>query len=160
MGKFIPAEVRFDRHIKRDGPAPEQRPDLGPCWLWTGSVSGGDNRGDGYGRFLVDGRFVAVHRWAYEQWVGPVPDGRELDHLCRVRRCCNPAHLEPVTRRENLVRGNTVVARQLARTHCAQGHPLDAENTYDYGDGKRRCRKCSIRWARESRERARAARQS
>lgn len=68
------------------------------CWLWTSTVVW-----NGYGQFRINNRRVYAHRFAYEQVVGPVPDG--LDHLCRNRRCVNPAHLEPVTRQENLRRG-------------------------------------------------------
>lgn len=71
------------------------------CWLWTGSTNG-----VGYGDFRARGKnHYYVHRWAYEEWAGPIPKGMDLDHLCRNRSCCNPAHLEPVTRRENLERG-------------------------------------------------------
>ena len=74
------------------------------CWLWSGATT------TGYGRFhLAMGLpLVVAHRFAYETLVGPVPAGLDLDHLCRVRRCVNPAHLEPVTRRENLMRGDTI----------------------------------------------------
>lgn len=70
------------------------------CWLWRGAAAGG-----GYGHLLVDGRFVQAHRYAYETLIGPIPEGLELDHLCRVRRCVRPEHLEPVTRGENIRRG-------------------------------------------------------
>lgn len=69
-----------------------------------------------------------VHVATYEEWVGPVASGLTIDHLCRVRDCCNPEHLEPVTHRENLLRGDTVSARNVAKTHCPQGHPYSGEN--------------------------------
>ena len=72
----------------------------GECWLWTAAT----NRA-GYGLLGIPGRSTLAHRIAYEEYVGPVPDGLELDHLCRVRRCVKPAHLEPVTRSENVRRG-------------------------------------------------------
>lgn len=76
------------------------RPDLGPCWLWLGTI----NRG-GYGQLRrADGAHLA-HRYAYEHEVGPVPVGLDLDHLCRIRHCANPLHVEPTTRSENLRRG-------------------------------------------------------
>jgi len=80
----------------------------GPCWLWTGGTAGG-TPGDRYG-YIGPGRrgsgpMLRVHRVVWELLVGPIPEGLELDHLCRVRICCNPDHLEPVTHRENLRRG-------------------------------------------------------
>lgn len=111
------------------------------CWLWRAGTKGG------YGQFGIgsrtDGskRSIGAHRYAYELLVGAVPDGLELDHLCRVRYCVNPAHLEPVTHRENTLRGDTIVARHALTTHCPQGHPYDAQNTRLY-QGRRYCRTC------------------
>jgi hypothetical protein len=113
------------------------------CWLWTAALSQA-----GYGAFgaeRVNGRnrFVHAHRFAYELLVGPIPEGLQLDHLCRNRACCNPAHLEPVTLRENLMRGNTVAARNSIKTHCKHGHPFDLENTrIDPRTGNRACWTC------------------
>jgi hypothetical protein len=90
----------FWRKVNRDGPLPQERPDLGPCWLWTGATNG-----DGYGRTEWDEGQQPAHRVAYELIVGPIPDGLDLDHLCRVHACVRPEHLDPVTRRENLARG-------------------------------------------------------
>lgn len=87
------------------------------CWLWTAALV------KGYGRFTSDVRQMGAHRWSYEALVGPIPEGLTLDHLCRNPRCVNPDHLEPVTQREN-------VARIPRKTHCPQGHPFTAENTY------------------------------
>lgn len=80
-----------------------ERPTGSDCWLWTGYVAAG-----GYGEFHLAGRTRKAHRVAYELLVGPVPEGLDLDHLCRVRRCVNPEHLEPVTRQENLRRSPDV----------------------------------------------------
>lgn len=112
------------------------------CWLWMASKCQG-----GYGRFRVGGvgrKKIQAHRFAYELLVGPVPDNLDLDHLCRVRDCVNPAHLEPVTRRENLLRGETLIAAQVLRTHCPRGHPYDEQNTRVYR-GMRSCRACDRR---------------
>lgn len=73
------------------------------CWLWSGSTNG-----HGYGRLARSGKLHGAHRFAYEHFIGPIPNGLDLDHLCRVRLCVNPSHLEPVTRGENLLRGDTV----------------------------------------------------
>jgi hypothetical protein len=99
------------------------------CWLWTGSLGHGGR----YGAMVVDGKAKATHRIAYELLVGPIPDGLEIDHLCRVHRCCNPFHLEPVTHRENLRRGI-----QATKTHCDRGHSEPLTKTA-FG---RLCREC------------------
>lgn len=110
------------------------------CWLWTAARTH-----DGYGRFKIGGKTRMAHVVAYETLVGLVPDGLELDHLCRVRRCCNPEHLEPVTQRENLMRGQTPAARNAAKTHCPQGHSYSYSdgNLYIHPSGSRICRRCS-----------------
>lgn len=77
------------------------RPELGECWLWQGAVS----KTGGYGQVRRNGALIVVHRYAYEHEVGPIPDGLDLDHLCRIRHCARPSHCEPVTRGENLRRG-------------------------------------------------------
>lgn len=132
-GRRPPARDLLDR-IDKAGPVPEFAPHLGPCWLWTGLLA--DN---GYGRFGK--RYV--HQVAYERWVGPIPDGMELDHLCRVRHCANPAHLEAVTHRENDLRSpHTPAAVNARKTHCIRGHAFDEANTRVTPDGRRQCRAC------------------
>lgn len=116
------------------------------CWIWTGGVAN-----HGYGEIGVGSRVggakrtkLLVHRLVYELLVGEIPDGLDIDHLCRNKICVNPAHLEPVTRRENLARGNG----NITKTHCPQGHPYDEANTYRkksrYGF-QRICRTCERR---------------
>jgi hypothetical protein len=107
------------------------------CWLWT---AGRD--GPGYGQLKVDEQTVKAHRFSYELHVGPIPDGLELDHLCRVRHCVNPAHLEPVTHAENCRRG-TVGQNMATKTHCPQGHPYEGDNLAIDRNGSRRCRACA-----------------
>ena len=119
----------------------------GACWHWTGSISP-----SGYGRFgLRRGTMVQAHRFAYEALVGPIPEGLDLDHLCRVRNCVNPEHLEPVSRAENLRRGVGVGGKRpggmheinAAKTHCKHGHEFTPENTaINSASGCRQCRTC------------------
>jgi hypothetical protein len=113
------------------------------CWNWSGSV----NRG-GYGVVTVGGRSgkkLYAHRIAYELYLGPIPHGLDIDHLCRNRRCANPSHLEAVTRRINIVRGigpKILGSLNANKTHCSNGHPFNEKNTVHRIDGGRRCRAC------------------
>jgi len=100
-------EARFWEKVNKHGPVPQYRPELGPCWIWSGSCSR-----SGHGFFRVGGKLVGAYRFAYELLVGPIPDGYEPDHLCRVPPCVRPiadehglAHLEPVTHAVNIQRG-------------------------------------------------------
>lgn len=107
------------------------------CWLWTSGASPG-----GYGVFRGhDGNSIMAHRFAYGELVGPVPEGMQLDHLCRVRLCVNPAHLEPVTQQENIRRGEGGKHWRI-KTHCPQGHPYEGDNLYVNPSGRRECRVC------------------
>lgn len=109
------------------------------CWIWMGATIK-DYGVIGRGR-VADGN-VLVHRATYEHFRGPIPDGLEPDHLCRVPPCCNPWHLELVTRAENVRRGEAA-KRQLRKTHCPQGHEYTSENTYRRpGKISRFCRTC------------------
>jgi hypothetical protein len=106
------------------------------CWIWTGALAWG------YGRIGErSGRIVPAHRVMYELCIGPIPDGLQLDHLCREPGCVNPLHLEPVTTRENILRGIGACARNAQVTHCPHGHPFDEENTRHKVKG-RDCREC------------------
>src|SRR6266568_8464909 len=107
------------------------------CWLW---IAGMDNHG--YGTFDIGQQKRRGHQIAWQLLRGPVPDGLELDHLCRVPLCVNPNHLEPVTHRENTLRGEGITAQQARRTHCPQGHVLAGHNLEPRRDGHRACRAC------------------
>ena len=135
MKKEVP-EIRFWRHV-------EKLPN--GCWLWTGTKTS-----MGYGRLYIinqsDNKSVRVlaHRLAYEIFVGPIPDGLTIDHLCRNRPCVNPEHLEAITLQDNILRGIGSAARNAKKTHCPQGHPYDLLNTYIRANGWRVCHRCKI----------------
>jgi len=110
------------------------------CWEWTGA----DN-GKGYGQFWDGQQLVPAHRIAFEWLRGEIPEGLELDHLCRNKKCVNPMHLELVTRSENTKRGigpALAAQKQRAKTHCPHGHPYSPENTYITPVGGRQCIIC------------------
>lgn len=121
------------------------------CWLWTL----GDN-GRGYGRVKYNGRQLQAHRLFYEFMVGPIPEGLELDHKCRVTFCVNPDHLEPVPHKENVRRGSaadSVIRRQRSKTHCPYGHEYAGANLVIRSNGSRACKSCI-----DARSRSRPAR--
>lgn len=107
------------------------------CWPWQGTL-----KGNGYGELAIRPAKLLAHRVAYVVNVGPIPAGLQIDHLCRNRLCVNPAHLEPVTSRENTIRGKAFV------THCPHGHAYTPENTYRRRNGHRYCRECQLQGRR------------
>lgn len=114
-----PVEQRFMKYVKKA---------TSGCWEWGGTL-----QKNGYSTFYHNGKTVRGHRWSYEHFTAPIPQGKEIDHLCRNRKCVNPSHLEPVTRKEN--------RRRAMPFHCVNGHAFTPENTYMH-DGKRHCREC------------------
>lgn len=130
-----------DRVVARIRVNPETQ-----CWEWQGY-----RMPAGHGRFRAEGRKVLVHVWVYARLVGPIPDGLELDHLCRVPFCCNPDHLEAVTHRENVLRGVGAGALNAAKVECPKGHPYSPDNTYVDSLGRRVCRACRAAWQRRYR---------
>ena len=120
------------------------------CWVWQGA-----RQPNGYARMGRYGKGHLAHRFMYEQHIGPIPDGLVLDHLCRVRECVNPAHLEPVTHVENSARGVDVGKRRnppTLATHCRNGHEYTPANTHHATRG-RVCRACHRDRERERRAR-------
>lgn len=125
-------EAKFENRVSRST----------GCWEWTGAI--GPN---GYGRMThkKDGRYVKLyaHRVSYEMHKGAIPDELVIDHLCRNRKCVNPDHLEPVSNRENILRGTSPIANAARATHCPAGHSYSGENLYVTRNGHRCCRKCT-----------------
>lgn len=105
------------------------------CWMWKGVLVGG------YAQMYIYQRKVYGYRWTYILFKGAIPDGLQLDHLCRNRSCVNPDHLELVTQRENILRGIAPTAINARKTHCPKGHPYNEKNTYVWNNG-RKCRIC------------------
>ena len=134
------------------------------CWMWTG-----ESGRDGYGAFRPgpgQPRYAA-HRWSYEAFVGDIPEGMQIDHVCHTedlsclggtdcqhRRCVNPSHLEAVTGSENTKRQRHY---ERSVTHCPKGHRYEEDNLLIRGDGKRRCRTCDIERKRVARHRERGS---
>lgn len=111
---------------------------FGGCWIW-----GKSSDGKGYGMIWVDGRGWSSHKFSYEYHKGKVPEGLELDHLCRVTMCVNPDHLEPVTHGVNISRSpGCIWFKRRAMTHCKRDHPLTPENIYISKLGSRQCLGC------------------
>ena len=108
------------------------------CWEWVGGTSS-----TGYGRVYDGNRMAQAHRVMYEIRVGPIPDGMEIDHLCRNRRCINPDHMEPVTHRENSARGLSPSAVSRRTGLCVRGHAMTPDNIEKNGPNKVRCKTCA-----------------
>jgi HNH endonuclease len=108
---------------------------LNKCWIWTGATND-----DGYGVVGIEGKIKYVHRVSFEAIVGPVPEELELDHLCKIRVCYNPNHLEPVTHLENVRRGESFNRNKIV---CKNGHEFTIENTVNRVTGGRYCRQCN-----------------
>jgi hypothetical protein len=110
--------------------------DVNGCWLWRTKSA------RGYGKVWWEGRSQRAHRVTYTILVGPIPDGCEIDHKCRVHSCVNPAHMQAVPHPVNVERGEAG-ANMRVKTHCPRQHPYDAANTYVTPKGARQCRACN-----------------
>jgi len=107
----------------------------GECWVYLGQPS------KRYAEIRIDNVRLGIHRWAYTNYHGEIPDGHQVDHICRNTKCWNPDHLRALPKIEN-ERANWVAERHKARTHCNHGHPFDSANTDYRPDGYRRCKTC------------------
>lgn len=123
----------------------------GDCWIFRPA----QNRT--YGSFTWRGTTYAAHRWAWSYFYGEIPQGLQLDHLCRNTRCVNPWHLEPVTPRVNTLRGAAPSARNTLKTHCPRGHEYTPENTSTKAGNRRACRACGRDYMRRRRAALREA---
>lgn len=142
------ALARFWSKVDKNGPIPAHRPELGPCWMWTAGRSG-----NGYGTFHpCHGETCNAHEISYRLAKGDVQEGFERDHLCRIRHCVNPNHIEAVTSQVNVLRGSGITAAHARKTHCVAGHPMVPGNLYaDHrGIGRGRCAECTRARNRES----------
>jgi len=146
--KFCSKKCFYDRPaLSRVYAKTDKTPGHGPwgdCWLYTGTLDE-----CGYGKVRHNGVKRGAHSVSYEVNIGPIPKGLEIDHLCRVRNCVNPAHLEPVTHAENMRRSPMQGVMQKAKTHCPQGHPYAGDNLYIHKN-RRSCKICQrakkVRW--------------
>lgn len=125
-----PIDRLMDHVIVRPGPLVGS-----PCWICTYTLNG-----NGYAKMEVGGKSVRAHRVSYEHFVGPIPEGLTVDHLCKVRHCVNPEHLEAVTQGENIGRGDAPSAIAHRTNECKRGHSL--ADAYTNGGGFRNCRVC------------------
>lgn len=134
MPPYAPLMERFFKYVTpADG-----------CWNWQGAV----RLRDGYAALWDGSQSAPGYRISYEAFVGPIPEGLHIDHLCTNNACVRPDHLEPVTNRVNVLRGTGRTAQNARKTHCVHGHPFTPENT-SLRRGERGCRTCAARRAKE-----------
>lgn len=132
LKRFLKHTNQVSGIFGQDGNFPTQ------CWEWLAALTH-----DGYGRFSIKRKHIMAHVFAYKYFVGQIQKNLTIDHLCKNRSCVNPDHLEQVTLLVNLHRGNTLQAKNKAKTHCPYGHEYDQNNTFIRPNGGRTCRKCA-----------------
>ena len=130
MGYLVVALRRFRQKVKKTK----------GCWNW---LAASDNHG--YGRFDFLGKYAMAHRASYVLFVGDIPEGLTIDHICRHRGCVNPNHLRPMTLRDNILCGENIAAINARKTHCKHGHPFSGENLLIRKNRTRVCRICHKR---------------
>ena len=107
------------------------------CWEWLGCKNK-----NGYGMFGMNKEITGAYRASYELFIGKIPKGMTIDHICRNRSCVNPVHLKVMTLKENILRGTSFSAINARKTHCIRGHEFTKENTNIMTNGSRQCRTC------------------
>jgi hypothetical protein len=130
---------RFWSYVNKNGPTPKNRPDLGPCWLWKLVPDG-----MGYGRFVANGKTYRAHRYSLLLSGKKLLLGKVSDHLCVTKLCVNDGHVEQVTQKVNVLRGQAPTSKNARKTHCCNGHEFTADNTMERTrpGGGRICRTC------------------
>lgn len=128
---------RMNQYINREGPLSDKL--KSKCWIWVGT-----RYRNNYGKFYLNGSHKLAHRAVYQLFTGPIPTGMTLDHLCKVKPCVNPVHLEITTIGENVRRAGLhgVAAVNAAKTHCSKGHKYTQQNKIIKKSGGRECREC------------------
>lgn len=129
---------RFWKNTDKNGPIPVKRPELGPCWNWKGNLSGSLKN---YGYIWSGMRYLRAHRVAWKLLRGDIPKHLQIDHLCRNTKCVNPRHMELVTGKVNILRGESSSAKNARKTICKRGHPLRGRNVRLWRN-QRICRAC------------------
>lgn len=145
-------ELMWDMHKRVDRWLNKKVIANGECWEWTGSKTR-----NGYGQVGIGGVNQMAHRVFYAYFIAEIPNGLDLDHLCRLRSCVNPYHLDPVSRSVNLYRAETLGKYNLLKTHCPKGHEYTPVNTRITSHGSRACRSCERAWAQAARDRKMAS---
>ena len=157
----VPVLDRFFAFVNKMGPIARNDPSLGRCWVWTGGSSAGGGAlpgADEYGIFWAEGTNHRAHVFSYKTFVGPIPDGFDVDHFaCDRTLCVNPEHVRPAPKRVNILRSGGMAALNAEKTHCKEGHLFNEANTRINANGARLCITCTRKYDRESKKAKRDA---